>query len=331
MKKEFLKHGLSVSQADSLRRSMQGIAIAITLAVLPFAVNNFMQGRFMLGLFSVMVIAVMSYNLWNATNGRLSYKINFLLLTPALLLFFLFSIRQQGVIGFFWSYPALIMCYFILPERLARIANLGLLLVVISQVWIFFDSEIAIRASVTLVGVSILCVIFVRQYNKQQLRLEEQAFTDALTGLSNRMKLTSILNDVISENRHNKQAVSVLSLDLDRFKEVNDLFGHDAGDRVLTSFGNLLNEQMDSSGQVFRVGGEEFLVLLSGADAAHAQEVAKNIHASLAKHQPLPGLPVTVSIGIATLDESEDREGLLRRSDQKLYQAKADGRNCTRY
>jgi len=327
---KFLHHNLSASQADSLRSSIQGITLTAIIFAAPFTLNNLVNGRPLLGLFMVFVLAVMFYNRWNASQGRLSYKVSFLILTPMMLLFFAFSMQEQKIIGVLWSYPVLIMFYFILPERYARIANIGLLLVVVPNAWLVLDSGVALRAATTLIGVSIFCVIFIRQYNEQQLKLETQAFTDVLTGLSNRVKLSSTLDDVIELGREADLAISVLSLDLDQFKRINDNFGHDSGDKVLASFGQVLREQTRETDHVFRIGGEEFLVLLVGLNTNSAIMIAENIHSGFSEAQPLSEVVVTTSIGVATLGSGEDKESLLRRSDEKLYSAKLSGRNCTR-
>lgn len=328
---ELLSHQLSTSQQSFLRKSIQSITIAAILLVSPFTIYNLFQGYFLLGVFSASILVVVSYTAWRTLKGHLSYKLSFVIVMPALLLFFWLSIKEQQIIGVLWSFPALIMFYFILPERLARFANFALLCVVIPQSFVIFETEIALRIMATLISVSIFCTIFVRRLNAQQLELESLASMDPLTRLSNRMNFDKTLDQAIELSHENGQPLSILSLDLDNFKKINDQFGHSAGDEVLESFGGLLVDMTRSSDELFRLGGEEFLILLKNAGSETAVRVADKVHAALADNQPKNGSIVTVSIGIGTLQQGENRHDLLQRGDENLYRAKSSGRNCTRF
>lgn len=158
------------------------------------------------------------------------------------------------------------------------------------------------------------------------------AETDALTGLANRRHLDSVLSADWSENgeyRNSGQALSVLMLDLDRFKRVNDEYSHEVGDQVLKAFAVRAGETLREQDLFARYGGEEFIVLLPGAEAATAMQVAERIRASVGDRPLLeePRLTVTVSIGVAQLKPGESTEALLARADAALYAAKRGGRN----
>ena len=126
--------------------------------------------------------------------------------------------------------------------------------------------------------------------------------------------------------------VSVLALDVDFFKNVNDTYGHDAGDRVLQELAGRIRASVRSSDLACRSGGEEFVIVLPGADAQTAERVGERIRKTVAAKPFLaaPGchLTVTVSLGVAGLISVEDTpEDLLKRADQALYRAKREGRN----
>ncbi len=121
-------------------------------------------------------------------------------------------------------------------------------------------------------------------------------------------------------------------IDLDRFKDVNDTYGHDRGDEVLAAMARTLQESVRSSDFAARMGGEEFLVLLPGTNPMAAGAVAEGIAGSLAKTS-LHGMErmVTASFGVAGYPmHGVDMASLLRRADRALYQAKRDGRDCVR-
>jgi len=111
------------------------------------------------------------------------------------------------------------------------------------------------------------------------------------------------------------------------FKQINDILGHDAGDTALRGIGGLLKKRLRRIGKVFRLGGEEFLALLHGADADNAWRIAEEPRSAVASLMLLPDHPITVSIGATTLAPGEDRTAWMKRSDENLYRAKFEGRH----
>ena len=161
----------------------------------------------------------------------------------------------------------------------------------------------------------------------------EMAVTDALTGLHNRRYMTSQLQALIGRANHGGESVAVLLLDIDHFKGVNDLFGHDAGDEVLREFGVRLATNVRAVDLPCRMGGEEFVVVMPGTRLEDAQRIAERIriNVEVAPFRILGGqesLPVTVSIGVAATQGSDETpESLLKRADDGVYEAKSSGRN----
>lgn len=160
----------------------------------------------------------------------------------------------------------------------------------------------------------------------------EMAVTDALTGLHNRRYLENQLPQLVAEAVNGGRLLSVLTLDVDFFKAVNDTYGHDAGDRVLQDVAARIRGAVRASDLACRTGGEEFVVVLPGTDLPTAERVADRIRKTVAAKSFLaaPGqhLPITASVGVASLMAAdESAENLLKRADQALYQAKRGGRN----
>ena len=164
----------------------------------------------------------------------------------------------------------------------------------------------------------------------KHLEAQEAALHDPLTGVFNRSALEPALRrDIDLAKRHNSE-VSVLSLDLDLFKTVNDNYGHQAGDAVLQNFANKLQSSVRDSDLVFRIGGEEFIILLSNTDTTGAIKLADRICkaiANLITHYKQYAIKATVSIGIASLISGDTQQTLLEKADQALYRAKHEGRN----
>jgi diguanylate cyclase (GGDEF)-like protein len=155
------------------------------------------------------------------------------------------------------------------------------------------------------------------------------ADSDALTGLQNRRRATQRMEHELSRARRYGTAFSVLLCDVDHFKSVNDRFGHNMGDEVLTKVAHTLKQtqrQVDLAG---RWGGEEFLVLLTNTDAEGARATAERLRAAVEAIPAFEGGPehVTCSIGGATFAGEDSATAFLERADQALYRAKERGRN----
>jgi diguanylate cyclase (GGDEF)-like protein/PAS domain S-box-containing protein len=172
---------------------------------------------------------------------------------------------------------------------------------------------------------------------RANLKLAEMALHDALTGLANRRKFLDYFESSVARVRRYGVPLSLLALDLDHFKRVNDSYGHPAGDDVLVAVANVLKGMVRKTDLVARFGGEEFMVLLPDTDAAGAYEVAEKIRATLAAevisaqcNDTRVLLTVTVSIGVSTMlagPNIPSFDDLVERADQALYAAKINGRN----
>lgn len=161
---------------------------------------------------------------------------------------------------------------------------------------------------------------------KQKDSLIELARQDPLTGLHNRLALKEAAQrEIPRANRHSK-SLSLLMIDVDYFKKINDLHGHDVGDQVLKEVSDALKSNFRREDLVVRFGGEEFVVLLPLCDTKQAKIKGEET-LRVIEQSKLGNIKVTVSIGCATLKPDETFESLLKRADQSLYKAKERGRN----
>jgi len=158
----------------------------------------------------------------------------------------------------------------------------------------------------------------------------ESARHDPLTGLHNRITLDDELNREIKLSLRHQQPLCVLMLDLDNFKDINDQYGHLAGDIVLKNFADILKSTGRETDLKYRLGGEEFLIVLTNTDINGAKIIGERIRVALAsttsefqQHH----LKVTTSVGIANLDQNDNIDSFLNRADQALYRAKQEGKN----
>lgn len=160
----------------------------------------------------------------------------------------------------------------------------------------------------------------------------KQAITDPLTGLHNRRFATGKLSEMHRESHDSGRQFAVLALDIDHFKDVNDRFGHGAGDTVLTVIAEALRDNLREGDLICRTGGEEFLVALPHTDREQATATANRLRRAVrdlsirVKGNPAP-LSVTVSIGLVLHDGAQSISAMLEQADQELYAAKSRGRN----
>jgi diguanylate cyclase len=201
------------------------------------------------------------------------------------------------------------------------------------------DSSLLISIILTYWAVSYIAgylafyvVHFLRKSQEMFNKYKSESTTDGLTGLNNVRKFDEVYNKLINDLQSNNQSLSLLYIDIDFFKKINDTYGHTEGDEVLKELGSLLLRNTRNFDLVSRNGGEEFTVLLLDCRLERALEIAERIRKKIEKHEFTlksgKEINLTISIGIATYqDTTEDPAMLIKDADQALYQAKNSGRN----
>ncbi|MFN4263097.1 MAG: GGDEF domain-containing protein [Thioalkalivibrionaceae bacterium] len=177
---------------------------------------------------------------------------------------------------------------------------------------------------------------------RRVVRLEHESLTDALTGLPNRRKFDQCFHRELERARRYSTPLSLLIIDVDHFKAVNDTYGHSVGDAVLKTLAERLQSRIRSSDDIARLGGEELVIVAPETSLSNAASLGEKIRCIIADTpftipadvqplQPTPkeGLKITVSVGVASHRENHpDFETFVHEADAALYRAKSDGRNC---
>jgi diguanylate cyclase (GGDEF)-like protein len=176
----------------------------------------------------------------------------------------------------------------------------------------------------------IVLVITNRTISSYQKDIEQMATTDELTGLYNRQALDMLFKPLILDKNRTPYDLSLLLLDVDHFKQVNDEYGHLAGDAVLEHLAKLITSRLRETDIICRWGGEEFLILLKGCNLETASNMAEELRLSIMNH-PLyyqkQMIKITTSIGVSEYQQQDTRKKLIGRADRALYEAKVNGRN----
>jgi len=158
----------------------------------------------------------------------------------------------------------------------------------------------------------------------------KKAYTDPLTQTHNRTSFDDSIKREMSLAIRNTQSLSLIFLDIDHFKAINDTYGHECGDTTLVLSAKWIKESLRDSDIVFRYGGEEFVMLLNGTDANGAELLAERIRASIENHTIAYGmeiLKITASLGVSTLRDNDTLKSFVQRADKAMYIAKNKGRN----
>lgn len=190
----------------------------------------------------------------------------------------------------------------------------------------FIALALALLASLGAVGILLrLAVTRVRR------GLESAAYLDPLTQLGNRRRGKEALLAFLALSRKHKKAFTLLMVDLDRFKMVNDQFGHDVGDHVLKTVARLFQEALRDDAILTRHGGEEFVILLPESRKPHGHAIAERLRRNLEEHPWPQGCPITASFGCTLSKPGDSPEAILKRADLALYESKENGRNCVNW
>lgn len=228
--------------------------------------------------------------------------------------------------GLMWVYAVIIANFLLVPHRVA----LGLSIVLVLSVAIrpsAFTSLLDYGGFIgTALSVSAFAAIFAWRTEWQGQQLEQLAMQDALTQVGNRRALMQRLDTIIGNYRPSTNHALML-MDLDDFKGVNDTWGHEVGDQLLCDFAQLIRQYSRRGDELFRLGGEEFVLLMPRTDLAGARTHAEHVRQLVQQHLRASDRVVTTSIGVSHILNGETASQWLSRTDRLMYMAKHHGRN----
>ncbi|KAA1175579.1 GGDEF domain-containing protein [Marinobacter salinexigens] len=331
------------TQVSRLLIWLSAMAIAFLLAI---GTKAWYAGHSTHGytLWTFSVLVALNMLLFAFTGNRVVQK-RALLVIVGLLFTYLIASGGESNTGPLWFYvfPPLLFYLTDLKAGTAMLLFCFLLAAVVFQfpqlpmVTAEYDTDFKIRFFATLTFESIFCFVLEASRLRARNRLidlarshEHAARTDELTGLSNRRDMQNKLSAEFSRYQRSGRYFSIALIDLDLFKNINDRFGHDAGDAVLRTFSALMETIIRQTDIAARWGGEEFLVLLPDTSLLQALTLAERLRAGVAATRfEFDGkqLPVTISAGVCSIANASTLDNLLKQADIHLYNAKEAGRN----
>ncbi|MDZ7668950.1 MAG: GGDEF domain-containing protein [Gammaproteobacteria bacterium] len=308
------------------KRNVMYLAWGAVPFLVPFGLYSLATGRFLVSAFLALVTAIALINAV-AIHRRGRICIPIWVYYGLILAALIYAMATLGVSASYWSYPACLSVLFVASRWEARILISVSLAVLLPTAFLFLPVDVATRFAITLVMVCFFCDLIVGLFGELQTRLTELAFRDPLTGALNRRQMASLLQQAVEDLQRHGHPASLACFDLDYFKKVNDKLGHEAGDQVLRNLVSTVQNRIRGVDSLFRLGGEEFAVLLRNTSLANGMSFAESLRDLIEQAPLLQEQPVTVSIGVAECCENESVDDWLRRADEALYEAKGAGRN----
>ena len=298
------------------------------LGVTPFAVYRLADGQLLVGLLDLGLVATISIG---ATYAWFSGKSR----GTALLIAVICSAgcivvaRLAGFSGLLWVYPVVLANFLLVGRTRAVILSA----IVVAGVAVVDPVLPAVMHKaifvVTALEVSLFSYAFAWRAETQRTQLEAMAAHDPLTGAHNRRNMAAELKTAMAASVRDGTPLGLLIFDLDHFKSVNDTLGHEAGDRVLVQVSELVRRATRKQDGFFRLGGEEFGLLVPGADSGSLHRIAEKLRATVEAEVRCGDRAVTMSVGAASYCPGESAGSWQRRADLAMYRAKRDGRNRT--
>jgi diguanylate cyclase (GGDEF)-like protein len=219
--------------------------------------------------------------------------------------------------------------FYLVRPRVALVLSIVTLAALIPRLMGNVDSHTMTTVLITIAVMSSFAFAFSLITNRQRDQLMQLATKDPLTGAGNRRSLDAKLDDVVNNRRRSGIEASMLLIDLDHFKKVNDVHGHRFGDQILKRVTEIVNLRIRVTDSLYRIGGEEFVVVLEGQNAERARHLAEQLRTLVHENELAPDQSVTISLGVAQLAADESANDWMHRADEALYEAKRAGRNTT--
>ena len=299
-----------------------------SLGVLPFAILRYMQGAWIAAVMDTLIVVgffSLGIYVYRTQNVRVaSIAIALICVAGVLATVYIIGPRQ-----IYWTFPALVGVFYLLRPREAIVLAIVTFVALVPALLPAASSQESTTVAVTFVVTSVIAFAFSLITSRQREQLLLLATKDPLTGAGNRRGLDAKLAEVVHLFKRSRARSSLVLIDLDHFKKVNDLHGHAVGDQILKRVTEIINLRIRVTDSLYRIGGEEFVVVLEGADLHRAAHLAEQLRTLVDANELVPDHAVTISLGVAELKDGESPNDWLHRADEALYRAKDAGRNST--
>jgi diguanylate cyclase (GGDEF)-like protein len=305
------------------------LSAAGALGILPFAVIRWLDGDWIIAAIDTLIIigfVCLGTYVYRSRNVRVaSIALSFLGVGGVLA-----TVYARGPDQAYWAYPAAMLLFYLLRPREAVLATLLMIAILLPKIVPTTDTFRATTIIMTIIVTSVFAYAFSVINDRQRADLVDLAIKDPLTGAGNRRALEQRMKDLIARAKREAVRASLILIDLDHFKSVNDAHGHAAGDQILCRLTDIVNLRIRTTDDLYRIGGEEFVVVVEGLAFDATWHLAEQLRTLVEANELVPDRSVTISVGVAELQEGETVDRWLNRADEALYEAKRAGRNTIR-
>ena len=314
-----------------MKRTNQEILLLLlsamtSVAIIPFTAIRFIANDWILGgvdlLVSLCMVVIFFYVYRTRKTQIPGIILSIFTISAAYL-----SVHIKGANTTYWLYPAIVAAYYLLPRKLAIFITLIVSVLIVLRLY----GEVAIIQLATFVSTLLMTsffgFFFSRNIEEKHKKLTELATKDSLTGVGNRRALDIKLQELVLSQKRKPSTVSLILLDIDNFKMINDEHGHILGDQILIRISQIIEGRIRVTDALYRFGGEEFVIVPLDLDITSTQRLAEQLRTLVENYALIPDNPVTISLGVAEYRQDESYDDWLHRADEALYRAKNSGRN----
>lgn len=304
------------------KQLLKVIAVITLVVVVPLGIKNIVIGELMLG-FALLAFEISLLLEVTAIIYKRQTFFNYYLPVSLLIASAVLTVAIFGNLGTYWIYPIVLGISFLLPKNEAIFANTLLICAASIASSLHLEWAYGLRYFISLVVTAILTQAVVAAVRKLHVDMHDLLIRDAMTGAYNRHELSSSLEDAIEH--HTVSSIAII--DLDRFKYINDYYGHDAGDKVLMKVVAKINHFTADSDKLFRLGGDEFLILFRGKERILTEEIMNYIAKEIRHTIHVDSVGVTISVGVAESQPFQEVRDWMKHADLALYKSKQLGRD----
>lgn len=295
------------------------------LGIIPFAVYRIINEQWLLGIISsALLIGVFFTGLYVWITRNLRF--------PSITLAFLYIsgmvavVHVNGASFIYWAFPTMAAVYFLIRPREAAVVNI-VAMVLLMPVLVELSGLEGFRILVTLLLNNMFAYIFSKHMRLHTNKLAKEATKDFLTGTENRKLFDEKIKESLAWYQRKGLVSALIIMDVDHFKNINDQYGHAKGDEVLIKLVSIIRQRIRITDHIFRIGGEEFAILLPETNVVFASFMAEELRQKIEQSELVENDSVTVSFGVSECKQKDTEVDWFKRADNALYSAKNSGRN----
>jgi len=308
------------------RDAYRYILLLLACVLVPMLVHNLYTGQLILTITCAFLLVILVTNILLLGGNRQA----FLSPTPLLglgILLILLAVTQGQNYAIYWMYPLLAGLPVLLRSRRSLVVGLLSAALALPLVFIHFDLSSAFVISFSMIVTWLVSAWLVFAVTEQSHRLKDMAVTDPLTGAYNRRYLEEQASQAMESWQRYRHSTTMLLIDVDFFKRINDRYGHAMGDTVIKHLVEVISGRIRAVDTLCRFGGEEFVVLLQDTGIDGAFRVAEELRSLVEQTKILPEGNMTISIGVCEVIAADNVDHWFKLADTALYLAKRNGRN----